>query len=103
MQPTGRFKFDGDVGSYLGINIVSFFLMLLTVFIATPWALCMRAKWNIHHTTIDGKRLKFTGTGGELFGKFFVWWLLTIVTLGIYSFWIGPNLQRWTVEHTDFE
>lgn len=103
MQTTNNFKFDGDAGSYLGIGIASFFLILFTVGFGIPWAVCMKQKWIALHTTYDGRRMKFEGSGGQLFGQFFVWWLLTVVTVGIYSFWVGPKYQKWITEHTAFE
>lgn len=98
----GTFKFDGDAGSYLGVSIAAFFIMALTVFLGTPWALTMKQQWIAKHTTIDGRRLKFSGTGAELFGNFIIWWVLCIVTIGIYSFWVGPKFQKFITENTEF-
>ena len=79
-------KFDGGLLGLIGIGILSGFIVLITLGIATPWAICLKEKWYVSHTVIDGKRLVFDGTGGQLFGNYIKWFLLTIITLGIYSF-----------------
>lgn len=101
-QQSGRFEFDGGAGSYIGISIGAFFLTLITLGIAIPWAICMRYRWRSQHTIIDGRRVRFTGTGGGLFGSWIKWWLLCIITLGIYSFWVVPRLTKWIVEHQTY-
>ena len=101
-QQSGRFEFDGGAGSYIGISIGAFFLTVITLGIAIPWAICMRYRWRSQHTIIDGRRVRFTGTGGGLFGNWIKWWLLCVITLGIYGFWVVPRLTRWVVEHQTY-
>lgn len=100
-QALRRFTFDGGAGTYLGISIGAFLLILFTIGIATPWAICMRYRWRCEHTLIDGHRLRFTGTGGSLFGNWIKWLLLCVITAGIYGFWVAPRLTKWIVEHQE--
>ena len=43
----------------IGVNILSFIIIIFTLEIATPAALCMKYRWIYKHTIIEGKRLKF--------------------------------------------
>lgn len=96
-------KFTGGLLGLIGVNLLTTFLISITVGIATPWAVCYRENWFADHTVIDGRQMRFDGTGGELFGKYIIWFLLTIVTCGIYSFWLGIKMRAWIVSHTHFE
>ncbi|MCL2555578.1 MAG: YjgN family protein [Firmicutes bacterium] len=93
-------KFSGGLLGLIGISILSSFLIVFTLGIGTPWAVCMVHRWYTKHTVIDGRQLTFTGTGGALFGKFIKWWLLTIITLGIFGLWLGLRMKAWVVSHT---
>jgi uncharacterized membrane protein YjgN (DUF898 family) len=95
-------KFDGGLLGLIGISILQFLIIVFTLTLGTPWAVCMGERWYVEHTTIDGKRLYFDGTGGQLFGKYIVWFLLTIITLGIYSLWLTIKMKAWVVKHTHF-
>ncbi len=95
-------NFDGGLLSYIGISILSFLIIFFTLGIGTPWALCIKYKWVINHTTIEGRRLNFTGTGIGLFGSWIKWFLLCIITLGIYSFWVFIAIEKWKVANTTF-
>ena|SRR3990167_5878923 len=88
MAKSKNFVFDGGAGTYLGTAILAFFITVLTLGIAYPYALVLMQRWKAKHTYIKGFQLK--------------WFFLTIITLGIYGFWVYPRLQRWIVEHTDF-
>lgn len=96
------FKFNQDVMGYLGLIIISYFLILFTLGIAFPWVVCNVQKWKAKNTTIEGRQIEFVGTGGKLFGKFIVWYLLTLVTFGIYGLWAAVKMQAWMVEHQQF-
>ena len=93
-------NFTGGLLGLIGINIVCVLLVIITLGIGFPWAVCIRERWYTKHTVIDGKQLVFDGTGGQLFGKYIVWLLLTIITLGIYSFWLEIKMKKWVVSHT---
>lgn len=95
-------KFTGGLLGLISTNIVTYLLILITLGIGTPWAICFRERWYAENTYINGKRLQFIGTGLELFGKYIIWLLLTIITLGIYGFWLTIKLKQWTVSKTVF-
>ena len=93
-------KFDGGLLGLIGIGLLSVFLIIITLGIGLPWAICIRQRWYASHTIIDGNRLYFDGTGGQLFGNYIKWLLLSIITLGIYNFWLTIKMQQWIVKHT---
>ena len=81
-------KFTGGLLGLIGINLLQFLLMFITLTLALPLAVCLKKRWIAKHTIIDGQQLVFDGTGLQLFGNYIKWILLTIITLGIYSFWL---------------
>ncbi len=93
-------KFNGGLLGLIGVNILQYILIVITLGFGTPWAICIKEKWIAKHTVIDGRQLVFDGKGGQLFGNFIKWELLSIITLGIYSFWLGINMKKWVVKHT---
>lgn len=98
----GESFFDGKLSQQIGNTILCTLIILLTLGICAPWAVCRMYRWRIKHTVIEGRRLVFDGKASQLFGKWLLWMLLTIVTLGIYSFWVGIALEKWRVKHTHF-
>lgn len=96
-------KFDGGLLGLIGHNLLAGIIILFTLGIGTPWAVCMLYSWETKHTIIDGKRLTFDGKGIQLLGSWIKWLLLTIITLGIYSFWLSIKLKQWIVKHQHFE
>jgi len=99
-ETTPESKFTGGLLGLIGINIAVLLIIVITLGIGTPWAVCLKQNWVIRHTILDGKRLKFDGTGGKLFMKYIVWWIFTVITLGIYSLWLGIKMKQWVVSHT---
>jgi len=97
---TGESKFNGKLGSLIGLNITNFLLLLVTIGFATPYVICRNYRWKVKNEIIDGNQLVFTGKAGSLFGQWIKWCLLTVITLGIYGFWIPIKKQRWITEHT---
>ncbi len=93
-------KFNGGLLGLIGISILQFLLILITLGLGTPWAICMKERWVADHTVIDERQMKFDGTGGQLFGSYIKWFLLTIITLGIYGLWLGIKMKQWVVSHT---
>jgi len=93
-------KFTGGLLGQIGIGILQFLLIVFTIGIATPWAVCIKESWYANHTIIDGRRLIFDGTGGQLFGEYILWVLLTLVTIGIFALWLPIKMQRWVTSHT---
>lgn len=98
-----RGSFSGGMLGCLGINIVVFLLTLITLGIGTPWALCIKKRWEIKHTQYGGRQLVFDGRGHQLLGNTLKWFFLTIITLGIFVFWWGIKLRRWYIKHIYFE
>lgn len=99
----GHSKFDGGLGSYLFMMIVNLLIVIFTLGICSPWAICNAYRWKTEHTIIDGRRLKFNGTAIGLFGSWIKWFFLTIITFGIYGFWVFIQVEKWKVSHTTFE
>jgi len=96
-------KFDGGLLGLIGTGIVTWLLVVFTLGIGTPWAVCYFARWFAGHTYIEGKRMKFVGTGGELFVQYIKWFLLTIITIGIYGFWLGIKMTKWVVSNVTLD
>ena len=94
--------FDGGVFEYLVYSIATGLMIIITLGIGTPWAICFFEKWKKEHTVVEGKRLGFDGTGMGLLGKWIVWIILIILTLGIYSFFVDVELEKWKAKHTYF-
>ena len=80
--------FDGGLLQLIGWKILGALIIICTLGICTPWAVCLEYNWEIKHTVIEGKRLKFDGTAMQLFGNWIKWLLLIFITFGIYGFWI---------------
>lgn len=93
-------KFTGGLLGMIGIGILQGIIILFTLGIGAPWAICMRERWYVKHTVLDGKRLTFDGNGGQLFGNYIKWFLLSIITLGIYSLWLSIKMKQWVTKHT---
>ncbi len=94
--------FDGGLLQLIGIRLLGMIIIIITLGICTPWAICLEYEWEAKHTVINGKRLEFDGTAVQLFGNWIKWLLLIIITLGIYGFWTGIALKKWKVKHTHF-
>ena len=93
-------KFTGGLLGMIGIGILQSIIIIFTLGLGTPWAICLKEKWYVKHTIIDGKKLTFDGNGAQLFGNYIKWFLLTIITLGIYSFWVSIKMKQWVTKHT---
>ena len=93
-------KFTGGLLGMIGIAILQALIIIFTLGIGTPWAVCLAESWRVKHTIIDGHQLVFDGTGGQLFGNFIKWFLLTIITFGIYGLWLSIKMQQWVTKHT---
>ena len=93
-------KFTGGFLGSIGVWIVQFVIILITLGIGTPWAICYKENWYAEHTYIDGRQLRFDGTGGQLFGNFIIWTLLTFITCGIYGLFLPSKYKKWVISHT---
>lgn len=94
--------FDGGVLDYIGLIIVNIIIVMFTLGIAAPYAICRLYKWQTEHTVINGRRLKFTGKALDLFLYWIKWLILLIITLGIYGFWLNIAIKKWVTERTEF-
>lgn len=95
-------KFTGGLLGLIGTNLLALFIVIITLGICIPWAVCIRQNWYAKHTIIGGKQLEFTGKAIELFGQYIKWFLLTIITIGIYGFWVNIKMHAWVVSKTKF-
>jgi uncharacterized membrane protein YjgN (DUF898 family) len=92
-------KFTGGLLGFIGISILKYALVVVTLGLGTPWAVCIEENWMTKHTIIDGEQLTFDGNGAQLFGNYIKWFLLTIITIGIYGFWLNIKMKQWVVMH----
>ena len=93
-------KFTGGLLGMIGIGILQSLIITFTLGFGTPWAICLKERWYVKHTIIDGRKLTFDGTGAQLFGNYIKWFLLTLITFGIYGFWLDIKMKQWLVKHT---
>lgn len=93
-------KFTGTLLGMIGIQILIAAMMVFTLGLAAPFAVCIWQDWKSKHTVLDGKQLVFDGNGANLFMNYIKWWLLMVVTFGIYGFWVPIKFQQWVTEHT---
>ena len=96
-----------DSSYYDGKKVVKFFmtlglllLCLVTAFIAVPWALTIKYRYDAKHTVLSGYRLTFDGRGSQLFGRYILWLFLTIITASLFLFWLTHFMKKWKTKHT---
>ena len=91
----GDSYFTGNTLQLIGLNILSFILVVLSFGILYPFTICLKLRWITKHTVINKKGLVFTGSAISLWGHYILWTLLSIVTLGIFSFWVPVMMLKW--------
>lgn len=96
-------KFTGGLFGLIGIGILQYLMIIFTLGLATPWAICLRERWFVKHTVIDGHKLTFDGKGGQLFGKYILWYFLSVITVGIFALWVPIKMKAWVTKHTHLE
>ena len=96
-------EFDGGILGLIGVNILSTIITFVTFGLGFTWAMCVRERYIVNHTIINGQRLRFIGSGGDLFLNWIKWAILTIITLGIYGFLLSIKLRQWKVRNTIFD
>ena len=101
-QVKAKSEFTGTILGVIGIGFLTMIILILTLCLGLPWAICIRERWYARNTFIEGKQLLFNGNGSQLFGKYIVWMLLTLITFGIYLFWLNLSIKKWVVKHTRF-
>ena len=97
-----QFEFNKDIGGLFVNMIVVYLLVIFTLGLGTPWAVCKLERWRADNTTIEGRKIKFVGEGSSLLGKFLFWYFLTIITLGIYGLWMVNNFEKFKADNTVF-
>lgn len=91
----GQSSFDGHTIQLIGLNLLSYILVLISFGLLYPFTVCLRIKWINKHTTIDNKKLVFTGKAIALWGKYILWGFLTLITFGIFSLWLPIKELKW--------
>jgi len=92
--------FSGGIIGYIGISFLQLILIVFTLGLLAPYAICIKEKWLAKHTRIDWKQVHFDGKGDDLLSVYVKDYLLTIITLGIYAYWNKINVRSFTVKHT---
>lgn len=97
------FRYEVDVWLYFVNGITCYFIILLSLGIAGPWAICKWGRFHASKSSINGKNLVFTGNAKEFLPTYLILILLMIVTAGIYGIWAGPKVMKWYWESFDFK
>ena len=77
-------------------------LVIITLGIAAPFAICLIHQNEAEHTIVGGRRLRFDGKSGDLFMNMLGWGFMTIISLGICYFWARVEYKKWIAENTHF-
>ena len=93
-------RYCGTATELFCIVMLYHLMIIFTLGIAAPWALCMRERWRTENTIIDGKQLVFEGTGGQLFWRYMGWSILTLLTLGFFGWKRAANVRDWMTART---
>ena len=93
-------QFNGTVGEYFRLSILMFLLVVFTLGLGMPWAICMLHRWRMNNLVIDGKQVFFCGRGKKLFWRYIGWSILSLLTLGVYAFRIPVKVMDWLMDHT---
>ncbi len=99
----GESRFDGGLFGLIGINLLKWLITIFTLTIAWPWAACMKKRWYVKHTVINGWRLSFDGRGHQYLGMRLKWFFFLIITLGIYGLWLPVKYKKWVAKHTHYK
>ena len=94
---------DGGVFDHNRRVICQVLLVIFTLGIAMPWAICQEQRWHLNNMIIDGKQVVFEGTGKKLFWHYVGWFFLTLITLGIFGIWAPIRFRKWVADYTHFE
>ena len=95
--------FEGKLIALIGINLLTFFLTIISLGFAYPAMYCMKKRWIYRNTVVGGYRLKFTGKGRQLIGKYILWSFLSIITIGIFTLWLPIKYQKWETKHVEID
>ena len=96
----GESYFTGSVAGYFGINLLTWFITLISFGLLSPVAHVIKLKWELEHFVVNRKVITFKGSAGQFFIKKICWLLLSAITFGIYSLWINIKTLRWEASNT---
>ncbi len=96
-------RFEGRLIAFIGINLLTTFVSVITLGFAYPAMYCFKKRWIYANTIINGYRLKFTGKGSQLFGKYMLWTFLGIITFGVFTLWWPIKYQQWETNHVEID
>ena len=48
-------RFTGELLGLIGTNMLALFIVVLTLGICFPWAVCIKQRWYTKHTFIEGR------------------------------------------------
>ena len=92
--------FDGTTFQFIGISILTRIIIIFSLGLLYPFAVCLELRWINKHSIINRKKLVFDGNGLQLFGKYLLWYLLSLITLGIFGLWVPILAWKWESKHT---
>lgn len=90
--------FHGTGGSYFGVFLVNFLLMVVTLGIYRPWAITALRKYLYQNTSFGGSRFMYTGTGSEMFIGFLK--AIGLLVAATISFVILQRIGAWMFGQT---
>lgn len=96
----GDSYFTGTVGGYFAINLLTWFITIISFGILSPVAHVIKLRWELEHFVINRKIVTFKGSAGTFFLKKICWLLLSAITFGIYALWINIKTLRWEASNT---
>lgn len=65
------------------LNLGCMVVVILTVYLAWPWARMVLARYSLNNHYFGSEPLEFEGYAADLFGYYFLCWLFAIPTLGL--------------------
>ncbi len=87
------FGFRGDIGKYLGMNIVGLLLSIVTLTVYVPWYTRRIVAYLVGETIFDGASPEFLSKGGKLFKYFLLaLWIPVIVVSVIFGVILGVSV-----------
>jgi uncharacterized membrane protein YjgN (DUF898 family) len=84
-----RLEFTGQLGAFIGLQIVNLLLTIVTLGIYRFWAKARVRRYLWANTKVYGEPFEYTGTGMELFLGFLAAFVVVLVPLVAYGVAIG--------------
>ncbi|MDE7167810.1 MAG: DUF898 domain-containing protein [Clostridia bacterium] len=92
--------FTGKWYQFLGVELFTGFITLITLFLGFAWAHCRQKRWLAEHTRIDGYYIFFDGEAFDYLEKYVKWTFISVITLGIGDVWVAADYVKWKIAHT---